>query len=66
MWIGLVWENEWRWTDDTPIWTNWNSGEPNGNFKEPCGMTLTAAGKWNDWLCDNKAGYICRKDYTYT
>ena len=60
-WIGLTFENgAWKWVNgDSLSYSNWNSGEPNGNAREPYGCLWTHDGKWNDWSGNNKARPLC-------
>ena len=61
-WIGLERnaqdENKFYWVDGTPLsgqYSNWASGEPNGN-SEKCGLfwgpEASKPNKWNDAYCD--------------
>ncbi|XP_075715629.1 C-type lectin domain family 4 member G-like [Rhinoderma darwinii] len=62
-WIGLKRSdrNIWVWVDGTiPVYTNWNSGEPNNiGHREHCTEMIT--GGWNDLDCSKTIDYICRK-----
>ncbi|KAL9959773.1 hypothetical protein ACROYT_G033128 [Oculina patagonica] len=70
VWIGLVWHvntQKWAWSDNSdPVYTNWKTGEPNGNANEPCGHMILNSnspvnGYWNDLSCLNRMGYVCKK-----
>ena len=70
-WIGVSdteEEGSWRAVDrnQSTQWTlvtykNWNSGEPNGNRGENCGMMYPNSGFWNDAPCHNSYHYACKK-----
>ena len=51
IWIGL--RQRLYWYDSSePSYTNWGSGEPNGQGSEPCG-SLNKDGYWNDVPCQS-------------
>lgn len=62
-WIGLYDHHTegrfiWQWGMTTPLWTNWNSGEPNNSGNEDC-VEMRSNGKWNDKACSTKRYTIC-------
>nr|XP_006816218.1 PREDICTED: uncharacterized protein LOC102809517 [Saccoglossus kowalevskii] len=69
-WIGLHDiddENQFEWFDGTPfVFTNWGPGEPNnaGEEGEDCVHLIDQEdklGEWNDQVCTDLMGYICKK-----
>ncbi|XP_075063030.1 C-type lectin domain family 4 member G-like isoform X2 [Mixophyes fleayi] len=62
-WIGLkkFSNKDWNWVDGTtPLFTNWNSGEPNNiGYREHCTEMIT--GGWNDLDCSQTIDYICKR-----
>jgi len=67
-WIGIhdnTHEGKWVWTSgQTPAFTNWNTGEPNGGTSENCGAVY-ASGKWNDWAGSNTTRGIVELPTTF-
>ncbi|XP_033624617.1 macrophage mannose receptor 1-like [Asterias rubens] len=68
VWIGandVLQEGGWEWSDGSPFkFINWYPGEPNnvGTSGEHCAELHLATGTWNDVMCTNTMGYICKKD----
>ncbi|XP_071103799.1 macrophage mannose receptor 1-like isoform X2 [Haliotis cracherodii] len=66
LWIGANdrdSEGGWVWEDRAPFaYMNWVPGEPNdyGN-SEDCGFVVTNNARWNDFNCQRRNGYICKK-----
>ena len=65
VWIGLKAALYWYDSSD-PVYTNWASGEPNGQAREPCGSmygTYDATGFWNDVPCSGVSdiGLVCKR-----
>jgi hypothetical protein len=79
-WIGLTDEEPWSenkqdfvWAPNigedhagTPMYTNWDSGEPKVN-NDGCGRlygssTPVVGGKWNDDTCTKTASYVCETE----
>ena len=77
VWTGLEWHtNAFFWSDlSVPVYTNWASGEPNSNGREPCGHMYVgghsqqlpgrASGSWNDIHCEVHPRYpngiVCKR-----
>ncbi|XP_050405448.2 macrophage mannose receptor 1 [Patella vulgata] len=66
MWIGLSDRSQkggWNWEDDSPLaYLNWDAGEPNNyGGEEDCGAMLIFTSRWNDYNCNKRNGYICKK-----
>nr|XP_039269898.1 uncharacterized protein LOC120344668 isoform X2 [Styela clava] len=70
VWLGLkrnAWGG-WEWTDDTPLsYVYWKDGEPNnvGETGEQC-TEMYSTGYWNDAICSNLRGYVCKKHKSYS
>jgi len=65
VWIGATdaeEEGKWTWTDGTPMtYSNWHCHEPNNwEGNEDCAV-IFEGDKWNDWICDKPAAFICEK-----
>ncbi|XP_074721575.1 macrophage mannose receptor 1-like [Strix uralensis] len=67
LWIGL---NDYKvqmyfeWSDGTPVtYTKWHVGEPSttNNRPEDCVLIKGQDGYWADYICEKKAGYICKR-----
>ncbi|TRY84221.1 hypothetical protein DNTS_026642 [Danionella cerebrum] len=72
-WIGLTRDRSlgWAWTDRSALsFTNWAAGEPNqaihdgDTLKENCGE-MYSDGSWNDNICSQRKGFICRHRQYY-
>ncbi|XP_070539237.1 low affinity immunoglobulin epsilon Fc receptor-like [Ptychodera flava] len=67
IWIGLndiKVEGKFVWADGSPLkYRNWNVGQPdNGSNREDCAhLVFTAQGRWNDWPCSHRAGFVCEQ-----
>jgi len=63
IWIGgsdALIEGDWKWSNgDEWTYTNWNSGEPNGQTSENHLQIYAPEGTWNDLASSNKLSYIC-------
>ncbi|XP_078030345.1 galactose-specific lectin nattectin-like [Epinephelus lanceolatus] len=57
-WIGLF-RDGWKWSDgSSSLFTNWRDTRPRGSAT--CVVAdFTMAGKWINWRCDSKRGFIC-------
>ena len=59
---------QWNWVDKTPYdYKNWHEGEPNHNddflyCAKVWEEHVDRAGKWDDCLCSNLNGFICKID----
>ena len=62
---------DWRWdsTSTEVEWFDWMRDEPNDWHSQDCLTFLKdqdifgfGVWHWNDWDCDNEAGYICEKE----
>ncbi|KGL73954.1 Macrophage mannose receptor 1, partial [Tinamus guttatus] len=67
LWIGLN-DNKvqmyFEWSDGTPVtYTKWHLGEPSttNNRPEDCVLIKGQDGYWADYVCERKAGYICKR-----
>nr|XP_047917806.1 macrophage mannose receptor 1-like isoform X1 [Anser cygnoides] len=67
LWIGLndhKVQMYFEWSDGTPVtYTKWHLGEPSStrNRPEDCVLIKGQDGYWADYVCDKKAGYICKR-----
>lgn len=69
-WIGyndLQIENDYNWSDRTcDAYDNWAAGEPNnsaeGHFNDENCVSYWIGETWNDWNCEHRAGFVCRKN----
>ncbi|XP_070539201.1 perlucin-like protein [Ptychodera flava] len=67
IWIGVTdveVEGVWVWVDGSPLtYSNWMPGEPNNAGKrEHCAhLYSNQHGKWNDYPCSTRFGFICEK-----
>lgn len=70
-WIGgvdLEVDGEWKWVSSDRVvhFTDWNTGEPNGNRNENCiDMLRITSYTWNDEDCHSRQQYICEQDLDY-
>ncbi|NXN35615.1 MRC1 protein, partial [Rhinoptilus africanus] len=67
LWIGLndhKVQMYFEWSDGTPVtYTKWHLGEPSttNNRPEDCVLIKGQYGYWADYVCEKKAGYICKR-----
>nr|XP_009671984.1 PREDICTED: macrophage mannose receptor 1-like [Struthio camelus australis] len=67
LWIGLndhKIQMYFEWSDGTPVtYTKWQLGEPSStnNRPEDCVLIKGQDGYWADYVCEKKAGYICKR-----
>ncbi|KFP25770.1 Macrophage mannose receptor 1, partial [Colius striatus] len=67
LWIGLndhKVQMYFEWSDGMPVtYTKWHLGEPSttNNRPEDCVLIKGQDGYWADYVCENKAGYICKR-----
>ena len=47
--------------DKLIVWTNWKSGQPDGDGKENCVALETISYKWVDVDCDEAYNFICER-----
>ncbi|XP_066982679.1 macrophage mannose receptor 1-like isoform X2 [Macrobrachium rosenbergii] len=53
-------EGVWVWNDrSTGGIVNWDTGEPNGQKTQNCGLMYATNGKWDDWYCDKARNFGC-------
>ena len=54
--------NNWRWSDNTNLdYANWGEGQPDSHdTSEYCAKVREDGGKWDDVLCSEKKGFICK------
>uniref|UniRef100_A0A8C3XBH0 Mannose receptor C-type 1 n=1 Tax=Cyanoderma ruficeps TaxID=181631 RepID=A0A8C3XBH0_9PASS len=70
LWIGLndrKVQMYFEWSDGTPVtYTKWHLGEPSttNNSPEDCVLIKGQNGYWADYVCEKKAGYICKRKGT--
>lgn len=59
-------ERTFVWTDRKPVsWAFWARGEPNNWYGEDCTVInyfKRQEGVWNDWKCEAKENFICKKN----
>ncbi|CAB4021953.1 Zinc metallo ase nas-6 [Paramuricea clavata] len=67
LWMGyndLRREGQWAWSDRSEVnFNNWGGGDPNNGGRrknEDCGV-LKPDGKWNDFPCNHRFMYICKR-----
>ncbi|KAK7496493.1 hypothetical protein BaRGS_00012145 [Batillaria attramentaria] len=66
-WIGLhLVDQKYLWIDNEELlYTNWDTGEPNGAEQEGCVHLYSRganAGRWNDAACSRKMGWVCQSN----
>nr|XP_060638336.1 macrophage mannose receptor 1-like [Anolis sagrei ordinatus] len=65
-WIGLHnldFESGWEWAGNKPFrYLNWAPGSPSPESEKICGSMKSNNGRWVNNKCDEKFGYICKKD----
>uniref|UniRef100_A0ACB8FUZ9 Uncharacterized protein n=1 Tax=Sphaerodactylus townsendi TaxID=933632 RepID=A0ACB8FUZ9_9SAUR len=65
-WIGLNsldLSSGWQWVGHQPFrYLNWAPGSPSPESEKICATMESQRGKWKNKECDNKLGYICKKD----
>uniref|UniRef100_A0A663E991 Mannose receptor C-type 1 n=1 Tax=Aquila chrysaetos chrysaetos TaxID=223781 RepID=A0A663E991_AQUCH len=67
LWIGLndhKVQMYFEWSDGMPVtYTKWHLGEPSttNNRPEDCVLIKGQDGYWADYVCEKKAGYICKR-----
>ncbi|XP_048579857.1 uncharacterized protein LOC5521688 isoform X1 [Nematostella vectensis] len=55
-------EGNFSWVDGSnSSFKNWRKGEPNNWQNEDCAEAVWNTGQWNDELCSNTYGYICKR-----
>lgn len=54
--------DDWAWEDGTDYgsYENWNENEPSPPEDGEHCVELYTNGKWNDLMCHNQRGYICK------
>lgn len=65
IWFGLtqtMYQGKYLWikNGEVPIYTNWNSGKPDGGIHELC--ISTKSGKWDDLACSSELLFVCEKE----
>ncbi|XP_072177280.1 uncharacterized protein [Diadema setosum] len=59
-------DGTWKWYDgSTSTYTNWNGGEPNGNYQTNCGG-MYSSGTWDDYPCSTSMVSVCKALIQYT
>ncbi|RMC04928.1 hypothetical protein DUI87_18104 [Hirundo rustica rustica] len=66
LWIGLNrldLSSGWEWIGGSPFqYLNWAPGSPSPESGKPCVvLNPETKAKWQNWECDQKLGYICKK-----
>uniref|UniRef100_A0A8C5T5E2 Mannose receptor C-type 1 n=1 Tax=Malurus cyaneus samueli TaxID=2593467 RepID=A0A8C5T5E2_9PASS len=66
LWIGLNrldLSGGWEWIGGSPFqYLNWAPGSPSPESEKLCAvLNPEAKAKWENWECDQKLGYICKK-----
>ncbi|NXD90086.1 MRC1 protein, partial [Chaetorhynchus papuensis] len=66
LWIGLNslnFNSGWQWVGGAPFrYLNWVPGHPSPEPGKICGALNPGKGaKWENWECDKKLGYICKR-----
>uniref|UniRef100_A0ABM5GNH2 Macrophage mannose receptor 1-like isoform X2 n=1 Tax=Pogona vitticeps TaxID=103695 RepID=A0ABM5GNH2_9SAUR len=65
-WIGLNsldLDSGWEWISRHPLrYLNWSPGSPSLETAKICGSMQSKNGRWRNNMCDQKFGYICKKE----
>ncbi|XP_054027247.1 macrophage mannose receptor 1 [Dryobates pubescens] len=66
LWMGLNrldLRSGWEWIGGSPLrYLNWAPGSPSPESGKLCGvLNPETKGQWQNWECDQKLGYICKK-----
>ncbi|KAH0627500.1 hypothetical protein JD844_003271 [Phrynosoma platyrhinos] len=65
-WIGLNnldFDSGWKWAGNHPFpYLNWAPGSPSPESEKICGSMQSKNGNWVNYKCDQKLGYICKKE----
>ncbi|XP_053915277.1 macrophage mannose receptor 1 isoform X1 [Cuculus canorus] len=66
LWIGLNrldLRSGWEWIGSSPFqYLNWAPGSPSPEIEKLCAvLNPETKAKWQNWECDQKLGYICKK-----
>ncbi|NWS98359.1 MRC1 protein, partial [Mionectes macconnelli] len=66
LWFGLNslnFNSGWQWVGGAPFrYLNWVPGHPSPEPGKICGALNPGKGaKWENWECDQKLGYICKR-----
>ncbi|XP_042329972.1 macrophage mannose receptor 1-like [Sceloporus undulatus] len=65
-WIGLNnldSDNGWKWAGNHPFpYLNWAPGSPSPESEKICGSMQSKNGNWVNYKCDQRLGYICKKE----
>uniref|UniRef100_A0ABM5GNF2 Macrophage mannose receptor 1-like n=1 Tax=Pogona vitticeps TaxID=103695 RepID=A0ABM5GNF2_9SAUR len=65
-WIGLNsldLDSGWEWISKHPLrYLNWSPGSPSLETAKICGSMQSKNGRWMNNMCDQKFGYICKKE----
>ncbi|XP_072025170.1 C-type mannose receptor 2-like [Amphiura filiformis] len=60
-------EGTWEWyNDDSVVYTNWNTNEPNGDYTKNCAGIYKSNGRWDDYVCSVERASVCRTVAQYT
>ncbi|GLD50622.1 macrophage mannose receptor 1-like protein [Lates japonicus] len=53
-------ERLWKWSDGSnSSFRYWNTGDPNEGTENCVAANFNNSGKWEDWNCDQRTGFIC-------
>ncbi|KAM3599721.1 uncharacterized protein V6R79_010309 [Siganus canaliculatus] len=65
LWMGAhdsYTEGGWEWSDGSPFrFIHWAAGSPGDQDGEDCLSILINGGYWDDDVCEQKRGYICKR-----
>ncbi|XP_071527696.1 macrophage mannose receptor 1-like isoform X2 [Panulirus ornatus] len=62
LWLGMHNTDGFHWVDQSAVtYTNWAVGEPNRQEQMSCVRAYAVNGQWDDTICDQKNGYVCKK-----